>query len=113
MRVTLPVTLDAANRKKDRSVSLRFTTNLEVDTPDYMKLDQLAGQSGWVLFAPNTLDITDIPEGDAPSDLKKPSQRLKAVLYLLWKESDQSEEFDFYYRRQIERVIDQIKAKLN
>ncbi len=60
---------------------------------------------------PEVLDVPDIkPEfkGD-----KTPSQRLRAVLYVLWEQQGIQEDFEAYYRRQVERIIDSIKTKLN
>lgn len=59
---------------------------------------------------PEVLDVPDItPEfkGD-----KTPSQRLRAVLYVLWEQQKIQEPFEAYYRRQVEKVIDSVKAKL-
>jgi hypothetical protein len=59
---------------------------------------------------PELLDVPDIKQefkGD-----KTPSQRLRAVLYVLWEQQKVSEDFEAYYRRQIEKIIDSIKSKL-
>jgi len=37
--VQIPVTLDAANRRKDRSASLRFSSTQELRTADFAELD--------------------------------------------------------------------------
>tara|TARA_R110000772_G_scaffold67579_2_gene150043 strand:- start:14239 stop:14361 length:123 start_codon:yes stop_codon:yes gene_type:complete len=39
MNIITQVTLDAATRKKDRSVSLRFVTNLEQAGDEFMGMD--------------------------------------------------------------------------
>jgi hypothetical protein len=49
MKFQVPVTFDSANRKKDKSVGLRFTTNLEIPTDEYMVLDRLLQHSGWLI----------------------------------------------------------------
>jgi hypothetical protein len=53
--VQIPVTLDAANRRKDRSVSLRFSSTQELGTADFAELDRLTPSSRWLLFAQNEL----------------------------------------------------------
>ena len=53
--VQIPVTLDAANRRKDRSASLRFSSTQELGTADFAELDRLTPSGGWLLFAQNEL----------------------------------------------------------
>ena len=47
------------------------------------------------------------------TDGKTPSQRLRAVLFVYWKQHKQKEiEFDIFYVRYMNRLIEQIKEKL-
>ena len=64
---------------------------------------------------PELLDLPDFqPEfkGD-----KSPSQRLRAVLYVLWQQQHAkgavTEDADTFYRRQLTRFIDHVKTKLD
>lgn len=58
----LETTFDTATRKKDKSLSFRFTTNKEISTEEYMKIDQLVQQSGWLVFSPNEVQASEVPE---------------------------------------------------
>jgi hypothetical protein len=112
--VQIPVTLDSANRRKDRSVSLRFSSTLELGTADFAELDRLTPSTGWLLFAQNEFDEGDIPADEAPDDGKRPSQRLRAVLFIDWQQNtDRSEDFNAYYRRNIEWMINRVKDRLS
>lgn len=115
--IQIPVTWDAANRKKDRSVGLRFTSNLEISNTDFATMDNLVNQSGWLLFSGDTeIDMKNVPRESAPVDIgqKKPSQRLRAVLYRIWEQkTDQSEPFEtHYYVRIMEKIIERYKEEL-
>jgi hypothetical protein len=113
--IQLPVTMDTANRRRDRSVSLRFTTNLEVPTEAFAELDRHVNQSGWLLFKENAFDLIDVPKEDAPAEFqKKPSVRLRGVLYRVWEQTtDQTEDFDsVWYPRKMEQIIDRFKEFL-
>src|SRR5215203_4633211 len=111
--VQIPVTLDSANRRKDRSVSLRFSSTLELGTADFAELDRLTPSTGWLLFSQNEFDEADVPSEDAPGDEKSPSQRLRSVLFIDWQQNtDQSEDFNAYYRRKIETLITKVKERL-
>lgn len=43
---------------------------------------------------------------------KTPSQRLRAVIYLLWQKSDKKVDQDEYYEIIMENLIEQLKTKL-
>lgn len=111
--IQVAATFDSSNRRKDRSVRLSFSTNLETSTEDYAEMDRLAQQSGWLLFSPNELAVSDVPKEDAPSDLKRPSVRLRGVLYRIWDlNTDRSEPFEQFYQRSVEKIIDKLKDQL-
>ena len=60
---------------------------------------------------PELLDVPDItPEFKTD---KSPSQRLRAVLFVLHEQSKIDEPFESYYLRQMNKIIDSIKTKLN
>ena len=112
--VTFAVTLDGSTRRADRSVSMRFTTTQELSNIDFAVLDQLHQSSGWLLFKPNEFDPSDVPDEDAPADGKRPSQRLRSVLFIWWKQhTDQSEPFQQFYERWYEKKITQVKDELD
>lgn len=109
----MSVTLDGATRKADRSVTMRFTSTMEMSNLDFAMLDRLHQSSGWLLFRPNEFDPAEVPTEDAPDDGKRPSQRLRAVLYIYWRDhTDQSEPFQQYYVRWMERKINEVKDHL-
>lgn len=50
---------------------------------------------------------------EAPQQGKTPSQRLRNTLYVLWQQEPGGyEDFNLFYIHKIEKIIDQIKAKL-
>src|SRR5215208_520430 len=91
MRFQLPVTFDAANRKKDKSVTLRFTTNLELSTEEYMVLDRLIQHSGWLVYADNEIQPSDVPDVPADEAFGKmtPSQETRWLLKKLWEQNSE------------------------
>ena len=96
--VQIPVMLDAANRRKDRSVSLRFSWTQELRTADFAELDPAHTIKRMAPVRSERVDEGDIPPDDAPDDGKRPSQRLRAVLFIWWRQNtDQSEPFQRFY----------------
>lgn len=111
--ITIACTFDTATRRKDRTIRLGFSSNLEVSTDDYMAMDRQLLTAGWLLWSPNELRLEDIPTKDAPTEQRKSKgQRLRAVYYLWWRKLNPDEDFETWYDRAFEKIMDQIKEKL-
>ena len=68
-----------------------------------------------VLFAPNRMNVDSIQfpkEAPRSTEQKTPSQRLRGVLYLVWKSTNSTLSFESYYAEKIEGFIDVMKDKL-
>ena len=110
--IEVPAVMTRYNRKADRSVSLTFVTNREMSNEELSHIDEQHQASGHLLFAPNAFESKDIPKEPA-SDCKKPSARLRDVLYVLYKQTCDGDDFEPFYRARIEKIIDMVKAKLD
>ncbi len=77
------------------------------------KFGQLAFISQEIALTDTQLDELDIPESSPEfKGDKSPSQRLRAVLYVLWEQDGKRGEFETFYRVRMERIIETIKDKL-
>jgi len=105
--------LDGVTPRKDGGCTLRFVTN-EVSKADKVMLMEFYGSFGWLMFSANEHQESDIPKDNAKRDTgQSPSQRLRAVLFVMWQQTGGSGDFEVYYRQQIERFIDRVKENLN
>jgi len=97
---------------------------LRVDTqenlsPEAMKrLMELHNQLGWFTFNINQIDAQDIvdlpPLKKTEKDEKTPSQRLRAVFYLMWKQVNWGHQTaEDYYKEMMENLITHYKEKLD
>lgn len=115
MRINLPVTLNPISRRKDRSVKLSFETR-ELQSDEILTLMSLEGSEMWVCLAPNADEI-EVPEERAEVDVKSPSERLKAVLFVWYKQETESGRFtglfETFRREKMEKIIEGVKTKLN
>lgn len=96
--------------KKDDSVSFSATTPALTD-------DQLAAFRQMSKLLVNA--IFEPQEGSSgvlkitePLTGKSPSARLRAVLFILWKQRNIQDDFELYYKIQMEKVIDRVKDML-
>ncbi len=99
----------------DGGVKLDVVTQ-ELAPEDLTKLFGLKGKLGWFLMKPGEISAEEIPteEVSLESTYKKPSQRLRAVIYKNWElNTDQKEDFETqYYPRIMNSLIDQFKERL-
>jgi hypothetical protein len=110
----LPVTMDTLTRKRDRSARLSFVSNVEITSADMMAMDILLHTTGHLVFSSNEVQDSDIPDEPAQTkDGKSKSQRLRAVYFLLWKQSGTDEPFENYYARIFEQLMDKLKERLD
>ena len=78
-----------------------------------MQAMEYVGLHGWFLFSPNKFEEADVPKEDSDADANKtPSKRLRASLYVLWTQKNVEEDFESYYKRQMEKIIETVKARL-
>lgn len=114
--LTTPATLEGVALRKDGSVTLRFSTQ-EINDVDIVTVKQFYGHFGNLIFSESALQPQDIPQKDPEFEGKTPSQRLRAVIFVLHSqlkiEGKTQLKFDDFYAGQLENLIEQYKAKLN
>lgn len=111
--IQVPVTLDSATRRKDRSVRLSFTTTQEIPTDQFTVMDSYHQSLGWLLFKEDQFNEADVPKDDVGGDLKTPSQRLRNVLYVYHMQADgDASKFRAFYEATIQKYIDRVKENL-
>jgi hypothetical protein len=109
--------LDGYQRRKDRTVSLRFITQ-EKSSSEVAEIDSMVDAFGILYFRGqeqlnhDEIEELDAVELDLYDEPKSQSQRLRNVLYKLWAQ-DQKGEFKEFYRHQTERIIQHYKDKLD
>jgi len=116
MRLILPAILDGYQRRKDKSVSLRFVTQ-EKSSHEIAEIDSLTDEFGILYFRSGDGPLEDTEEIDA-IDLdeydtrKTQSQRLRAVLYCLWKQEGEPGPWTDFYKNKTQKIIEHFKSKL-
>jgi len=117
LKILTAAQLDGYQRRKDRTVSVRFITQ-EKTSGEVMEIDQLIDTFGILYFrGQETLNRDEVDELDAIElDLydepKSQSQRLRNVLYKIWTQNETGEFRDFY-KHETERIIQHYKNKLD
>ena len=87
----------------------------EVDKDTFAYLFGLMDKYGFTLFVENPPKVEDLTLPDFAPEFKSdktPSQRLRAVLFVEYKQGTHLEPFDIFYSHRMETIIDSIKEKL-
>jgi hypothetical protein len=115
MRTLLtPATLSSYRPKADGSMSLTFNTQ---DLDDTQKMDVISHyqQFGWLGFV-DSEDATDleIPDELPENDSKTPSERLRAVMFVYYKNKyGETSGFNAWRAKTIEEIIEKYKEKID
>jgi hypothetical protein len=110
-----PSTIQSVRTLVDGGVKLDVITQ-ELAPEELSMLFQLKGKLGYFVFSESGVNPQDIPqeELDVEADEKSASKRLRAVLFVYWKDyTSQKEPFDTFYKRAIEQEINKVKEKMN
>jgi hypothetical protein len=114
----LPSFLEKFESLKDRTVKLTFGTN-ELSPQQLGEIGQALQREGFLAFKDNPFkqeekDILKGLDAEFEENPKTPSQRLRAVLYVSWKQKPEGYEvFSQYYEFKMEKIIGHLKSKLD
>lgn len=110
--ISVPAQVINMNPKQDRSWKLVFETRELAGDEVKILADNFQGE-GWLLFKPNgNIAMDEIPAGDANAGLKSQSQRLRAVIMVLWKQQGAKGDPNAFYATYMEKLIEYTKSKL-
>ena len=116
MRILTAAQLDGYQRRKDKSISIRFLTQ-EKTSGEVMEIDQLMDTFGILYFRGeeqlNEHEIKELDEVelDLYDQPKSQSQRLRNVMYKVWM-MNQVGTFKEFYKAETEKIINHYKNKL-
>lgn len=108
--ITGSVILNRVATRVDGSLSLSFSTP-ELTNDEKLAFLQLQNTELKILLQASDSE-PELKEIKGQFETKTPSQRLRAVLYIHWKQASGEGEFEEFYRRQMDTIINQIKNKL-
>lgn len=100
-----------ASAMRDFGMSVGFHTR-ELDPEAKVQIMNMHNQTGWLLFSPDEIQESEVP--DKPSDIetKTPSQRLRGAIFVYWQQQGSQGEFEQFYKQKMEAFIEHVKSKL-
>lgn len=107
--------IDSVKANKDKSLTIKLETQ-ELGAEDTSRIFALMGIQIWNCMAEVEIKDEDlnIPESVAEfKGDKTPSQRLRDLLYIYWKEKKIDKDFRVFYESYIEKICENIKEKID
>jgi hypothetical protein len=114
----LPAGLEGYRSLKDGTLKLSFETG-ELSPEQMANVHYSLNKVGYLAFSPDPFATHELEEIDKlkveyNDTGKSPSQRLKAVLYLLWKQTPEGfTSSEVHYLHHMEKIIEHFKGKLD
>jgi hypothetical protein len=116
--ILIPAQLEAVTTRKDKTLKLTFGTN-ELTPVQASELFTTANQFGYLLFKEESfsrdeIEMVESLKTDLEDTMKKPSQRLRGVLYRNYEMNNEGfNTFSKYYDSKMEQLILHFKSKLD
>jgi hypothetical protein len=112
--IKVPSNIHKVETMSDGGLKLVIFTQ-ELDPTDKAEVMNLYNKQGWFVFSDTGITEVDIPTEQVEYQGEKtPGQRLRGVLYRLWEQDHAGfKDYETFYRSRMERLIEQIKEKLN
>lgn len=96
----------------DGGMRLTFETG-ELHADDLTHIHKSYKKPGYLYFQETAFSEIFVPDVKVDIGTKSKSQELRAVIYRLWEKSGKSKDSEAYYKFTMEKIIDQLKEKLN
>lgn len=111
-KFSVAATLEGVRALKEGGLSLSFHSQ-ELSKEEMVSVMQFYQSFGYLLFSPEQLGEEDIPKEKLSTDEEKsPSKRLRSILFIIWKQQGGEGDFEAFYRKKMEAIIEQLKSRL-
>lgn len=114
----IPSTLQQFKSMNHNALRIVFDTQENLSPDQIAMITKMNQQFGWLMFLPEKSEESEILQtiGSLPAlehckDLKSPSQRLRATLYVYFTQKGEGD-FETFYKQTMESIINQFKEKL-
>jgi hypothetical protein len=115
-RVILPIYVNNIRTLSDGSVKVELVTQ-ELSATSMAGLFQLHRTQGFALLSTESIDdLTALDDEQIEAfggKAKTQSQRLRAVFYKIWEQTGKGEQFDSFYKREMELLISKYKLRID
>lgn len=109
--ITCEIIITSLRAKVDKSLGVSFVTP-ELSSKEKAEFMELQNLRVSALLTPIEGPTNKELKINKDIETKSQSERIRSVLYILWKQSKVETTFDDFYKSETEKIIDEIKSKL-
>lgn len=102
--------IEGIRSKKDRSLGLSISTP-ELSTQEKALFMEIQGINVELIIKPTDIERYEEYQIDTDLNQKTQSERIRNVLFILWKQDPQGE-FPEFYKQKTEKYIEWLKSKI-
>ena len=106
-----PAQITSISAKVDGSVRLGINTP-ELTAEEKVEIMKLQNANIDAYFIPKDEPVAEKIKVKGDINTKTPSQRMRAVIFLLWKQAGEPDTFESYYAMRTEKIIDLLKEQI-
>ena len=103
--------IEGLRARKDGSLGLSVTTP-ELNPQEKALFFELQGMNIGLEITPSDVEKVEDYQVEAELEQKSQAQRIRNVLFILWKQNPEKMEFADYYKNKTEKYIDSLKARI-
>lgn len=103
--------IERISSRKDHSISFGVSTP-ELTSEQAAAFIQLHGCNARMMIQPLDVEASALIEVKGELEAKTQAQRIRACLFVQWKQQGKKEDFESFYKKQTEKIIDWLKSKL-
>jgi hypothetical protein len=109
--IQTPLVITSFRAKVDGSLGISGSTP-ELSIEEKVAFMELQSQQLMAFFEPED-DNKEVVEVKGKLEGKTPGQRLRSVIFVYWKQKGEIGDFEQFYKKQIEKLIDKVKENLD
>jgi len=113
----IQVSLEAVTRKKDKSINLRFTTQLEQTSEQLMEMDKVLDSSGVLFYKSNgnltTEEVKELESVEIEVEGKTQSKKIRNKIWVLWNKLKTDTSSDDFYKNKTEKILDYLQKEID
>ncbi len=114
----LPSTISKIISMSNRSLRVQIDTQENLSNENMANIMGKLEKTGWFCFledskieADDVLKLPPLPK--QATEFRSPSQKLRGVIYVLWEQAGKKGEFELFYARYMEKIINAVKERLS
>jgi len=117
MKIVLEGSIENISTRQDGTIKISFGTQ-ELDSNKAGDLFQLRGKYSKILISDSNIteleeELVDATKLASGKKNKTPSQRLRAVLFILFEQTGGGLDFEQFYKNELEKIITHFKSKID